>query len=231
MSSSKDTAITIRLAPPVLWGDNATKDTIWTIINNGIPASYSIHVNSYDTNGTNFKPIRYYWQDASAAFDSTNTNTAIDKAATDKDTANWPFRSGETNKGKALWIYARDNDQLVRGGKFIVYADSAPPAPIISHNAASSPITIYWSGKDAKDSMQTEYKVLLKDGADPNENADTVTNFRAGTTFSNATTDGYDFKITAPLTSNTPKHIYHYEVIARDKRSTISRSVIQTFSF
>jgi len=210
----------------VLWGDTTGTpfDTVWTVINNGVPASYKIHIKSYDTNGVNFKPVRYYWQDASVAFDSTITDPAIDKAKTNIDSTTWPFRSGEANKGKALWIYGRDDDGLLRGGEFVIFADSAPPAPVVTFSIGSAGGVINWRGKDAKDGNQTKYEILLKKGTiDPVEPADIISQYNAGANYSAATVGGFDFSYSF-ITQGTGE--YHCQVIAKDARGTISKSTV-----
>jgi hypothetical protein len=217
MSSSKDTTILVRLAPPVLWGDNPTKDTVWTIINNGYGINYNVHVNSYDTNGT---INRYYWSEA-GSFDSTTATKTNDSHYSRLIGIN------DVNKGFPIWIYGRDDDQLMRGRQFVAFADSAPPTPDIVAANGDGGIKIMWSGKDTKDGTATLYQILLKQGASPTA-TDILQAFKAGSTYS-AGDAGYNFKLA--FTSGTSGLTYKYKVIAKDARGTISNSVEGSFIY
>jgi hypothetical protein len=204
--------VVVRLAAPVLWGDNLTKDTIWTIINNGYGINYNAHINSYDTNGT---IVQYYWSDA-GSFDvntATKTNDSIYSRF---------IGINDVNNGFPIWIYGRDNDSLTRGGKFVVFADSVPPAPQVSHIAGTDSITIYWSGKDAKDGDSTQYRILLKEGSEPDstDTADILSDWKRG--YEIDTDMGYDYKYKFKLTTSSPKQKYYYQVYARDARGSVT---------
>jgi hypothetical protein len=214
MSSSKDTAILVRLAPPVLWGDNPTKDTVWTIINNGYGINYKVHVNSYDTNGT---INRYYWSEA-GSFDSTTATKTNDSLYSRLIGIN------DVNHAFPIWIYGRDNDGLVRGRQFIAFADSAPPAPVVTFSISAGGGIINWRGKDAKDGNLTQYEILLKKGTtDPVEPTNIISQYNAGVNYAAATVGGFDFSYSF-ITQGTGE--YHCQVIAKDARGTISKSTV-----
>jgi hypothetical protein len=214
MSSSKDTTITVRLAPPVLWGDNPTKDTVWTIINNGYGINYNVHINSYDTNGT---IGRYYWSEA-GSFDSTTATKTNDSLYSRLIGIN------DVNHAFPIWIYGRDDDGLVRGRQFIAFADSAPPAPVVTFSISAGGGIINWRGKDTKDGNQTQYEILLKKGTtDPVEPTNIISQYNAGSNYSAATVGGFDFSYSF-ITQGTGE--YHCQVIAKDARGTISRSTV-----
>jgi hypothetical protein len=93
-------------------------------------------------------------------------------------------------------------------------------------------ITIYWLGKDAKDLNQTQYRVLLHDGSEPDSSvpADILSNWKAGYRVSDDS--GYDYMYRFKLTADTPKHLKYYQVHARDARGSISPSTTgHTFSY
>ncbi len=217
MSSSKDTTILVRLAPPVLWGDNPTKDTVWTIINNGYGINYNVHINSYDTNGT---ISRYYWNEA-GSFDSTTATKTNDSLYSRLIGIN------DVNHAFPIWIYGRDDDGLVRGRQFIAFADSVPPAPVTTIDKPTGQIRIGWIGKDVKDGNGTMFKILLKQGSAP-ASTDVLIDFTSGTSLSPGQ-NGYDFSYTfIPSGGNGT---YYYQVIAKDARGSISFNSASFFNF
>jgi hypothetical protein len=163
MSSSKDTTLTVRLAPPVLWGDTTGTpfDTTFVVINNGAGVSYNLHIHAYDTNGVNFKPVRYYWSEESS-FDSTSVNTV----KTNDTARSRTIGTLEINHGWTSWIYARDDDGLVRGRQFTIFADSAPPAPTFFTFAQSSDsVILKWTAvQDAHDGLKTQVQIYIAQG-------------------------------------------------------------------
>jgi hypothetical protein len=218
MSSSKDTTILVRLAPPVLFGDKAGTpfDTIWTVTNNGTGVFYNVHVNSRDTNGT---IPRYYWSEE-ATFDSTSVNTT----KTNDSLFSRRFSAGDLVVPVNMWIYGRDDDGLLRGGKFVVFADSAPPAPVVTFSISAGGGIINWRGKDTKDGNLTQYEILLKKGTtDPVEPTNIISQYNAGSNYSAATVGGFDFSYSF-ITQGSGE--YHCQVIAKDARGTISKSTV-----
>jgi hypothetical protein len=215
--SKKDTVVNVRLGAPVLWGDNPAKDTIWVVVNNGPGVNYNVHVNSLDTNG---KILQYYWSEETA-FDSNSVN--IHKTTDSLYTRS--FSATEIRyPGFPMWIYGRDNDGLVRGRQFTVFADSAPPVPVVTFAISSSGGVINWRGKDSKDSNQTQYEVLLKKGTtDPVEPTDVISQFKAGASYSAATIGGFDFSYSLPTQGSGE---YHCQVIAKDARGSVSKSLV-----
>jgi hypothetical protein len=197
-----------------LWGDNPTKDTVWTVINNGYGINYNIHINSFDTNGT---ISRYYWSEA-GSFDSvaaTKTNDSLYSRLIGINDVNHAF---------PIWIYGRDDDGLVRGRQFIAFADSAPPTPSVTFSISAAGGLINWRGKDGKDGNQTQYEILLKKGTtDPVEPTDIISQYTAGSNYAAATVGTFDFSFSFP-TQGTGE--YHCQVIAKDARGTISRSTV-----
>lgn len=211
--ASKDTTFTVRLAPPVLWGDNPTKDTVWTIINNGV-GNYAIHINSRDTNGIIGK---YIWNFTSA-LDSTTLYSTPDSQYTKLFTGN------DINKSLDMWIYGRDDDGLMRGGHFVVFADSAPRPIVGTYNSAVH--QFQWSGIDAIDSLSTMYRILVKKGTQLGA-SDTTAQFIAKD-WTAGSDPAFSYTATNPLPFTwvfTPPQgsgLYYFQIIARDKRGSIS---------
>jgi hypothetical protein len=224
-TSTKDTTIAVRLGRPVLWGDKG--DTLWIPIANG-PGTYYMHVNTIDTNGINSMPVNWYWN---------STNTLIGATISQADSVPIDILQGLSpfpiGSGQARYIFARDNDSLIGynitgiGHPFIVYADSAPPAPTISYSKVNGQIQIGWLGKDAKDGNGTLFEILLKKGSAP-ANPDTLFNFKSGTTLSPGL-NGYDFSYTFGPSGGAGT--YYYQVVAKDARGSISYSTASFFIF
>jgi hypothetical protein len=213
----------------VLWGDKA--DTLWTVVDSGWDRSYPIHINSFDTNGVNQKPVRFYWQGSGQPFDSSQADQPAIFRKTNTDTVMWTFPNlGTTNQSRTLWIAGRDDDGLLggrmSGTPFVVFADSAPPAPVTTSDPVTGGRKISWSGKDSKDGNATLYKIIIKKGANPDESVDIVSDFKAGSLY--ASGGLYDFSYNY---LQTGAGIYYYQVIAKDARGSISRSGIGSFSF
>jgi hypothetical protein len=207
MSSSKDTSILVRLAPPVLWGDApaATGDTAWVTINSGAGKPYPVHINHFDTNGT---IVNYYWNEA----DSTLGRT------TSTDTILRNFSILEMNHGLPMWIYGRDNDGLLRGRKFVVFADSAPQEPSLgSATISRDSVQFVWQNADVKDGDSTQFQILF----DTNNPPSTIVK-PFGTCKKQG---GLFYYWHHPAASG----IYRFKVIARDARGTISSSQVSSF--
>jgi hypothetical protein len=150
-SAAFNTNFLVRKGAPAVWGDNG--DTVWVIINRGI-GFYKIHQNAFDTNGT---IQMHYWDDLQGWRDSSITDSS----------AEYQFRMTDINQGISFNIQARDNDQLKRGGQFVVFADSAPPEPlglyVLSTDNGDS-VQIQWDSTafDKKDCLATEIKIMIR---------------------------------------------------------------------
>ncbi len=213
MSSSKGTTFTVRLAPPVLWGDS--QDTVWQVINGG-PGNYYIKPNNFDTNGTIQK---FYWN-ASPGL------TGADSTSADSEMYN--FNSALINTGFPYYVYGRDSDGLLRGNvsgnPFVVFADSVPPTPVVAFSINASGGIINWRGKDTKDGNQTQYEILfIKATTDPVEPTNIISAYKAGANYSAATVGGFDFSYT--VATQGPGE-YHCQVIAKDARGSIAKSTV-----
>jgi hypothetical protein len=151
--------VVVRKAPPVVRGDS--KDTLWVVVDKGAGYNYTLHVRSEDTNGV---IVRYYW-DERVAFDST---TLPPERKTSDSLFSRTIGSVEVNQGWPIWIYARDDDNLVRGGRFTVYADGPPPRcePVFpaDESAVSGIVQFKWKRFDAHDKSDTEFRVMYYKG-------------------------------------------------------------------
>jgi hypothetical protein len=177
------------------------------VIDSGVGRIYPIRINHFDTNGT---ISNYYWNEASASLGRMTTTDTIMRT----------FGALEVNHGLNYWIYGRDDDSLLGGGKFVVFADSVPPAPQVSHIAGTDSITIYWSGKDAKDGDSTQYRILLKEGGEPDSTvpADILSDWKRGYKASDDSHYAYMIKFKVAHSVNN----YYYQVHARDARGSVT---------
>jgi len=107
---------TVRKGAPVVRGDAG--DTVWVVVDRGFSGSsvkYFMKIHASDTNGT---LQRYYW--SNNPWPDSGTVTTADSVELDVD---------EANNAVYRYLHVRDDDGLIRGGRFVVFADSAPPKP------------------------------------------------------------------------------------------------------
>jgi hypothetical protein len=184
----------------------------WVVINNGtgINKNYPVHINHFDTNGT---IVKYYWNSSNSIAGATVTTTDTIMPVF---TSMTPFN---------LFIFGRDNDSLLSAstGSYVVFPDSAP-RPI---TATSDPITggrkLSWSGLDAKDSLTTEFRILVKKGSQPDTSANSPDVVKDWTPASDAVfayTPANTNPFTLTYTPTGGTGTYYYQIIARDKRGT-----------
>jgi hypothetical protein len=212
---AKDTVkVTVRLGRPVLWGDS--DDTTWVIVDSGSGRNYSIHINSLDTNGT---IGRYYWHEE-AVFDTTSGSCV----KTDDSTRTRLISQAEMHYPLLSWIYGRDDDGLLGGKQFVVYADSVPPAPTVTDQVAHPNVMISWSGMDAKDSAETQYKILCDKNNPPQE---VISDFKAGKEYE----DGGAFDFSFTFEPNQGSGVYYYQIIAKDARNSQNISSVALFNY
>lgn len=223
-SAVDDTVITVHLAAPHLQGDS--EDTVWVVVDNGSGNIYTLHINSYDINGT---ILRYYWQETehfdSSASSCTKTNDSTRTRLISQPEMHMPIK---------MWIYGLDDDHVRGGGRFVIYPDSVPPAPSVAHRVSTEKVTIFWSGKDAKDQDNTQYRVVMKIGAPITENDENnpfyiISDFKAGLEYESGAPNN-DFSFTC-----VPKHgsgTYYYKVLARDARGSVAKDTTEhSFTF
>jgi hypothetical protein len=220
MTPKKKDSVMVHLAPPVLWGDKI--DTLWVPVS--AAGTYYIHVNSFDTNGVNNLPVKWYWN-ATASLTGA-TVTSVDSVPIDIMQGMNPFPIGSP---QTRYIAARDNDSLLTRviKSFQVYADSAPPTPSIVADKVGSVVTILWKNKDAKDGDATQYKIIIKKDSSPTI-TDILVDYKAGSQY-DAGTSGYDFKYS--FTPTTGSGTYSYKVIAKDARGSENSSIEGAFIY
>lgn len=214
-SQQKDTLITVRLAPPKLTGDSG--DTLWVVIDSVTGTTYTIEVHAADTNGT---ILCYYWQET-PSFDSSVSSCV----KTDINSRERVFSQNDMHAPIKMWIKACDDDGVVGGKQFVIYADSVPPAPSVTHSVGTQKVKISWSGKDTKDKDNTQYQVVVKYGTaispgDENNPDYIASAFRPGTEYESGGPED-DFSFTYTPSNGSGK--YYYLVIARDARGSISK--------
>jgi hypothetical protein len=204
VSAIRDFPVTIRLGAPVLWGDS--DDTLWLIVDNGY-GDYYYKPNYADTNGV----IDTFYFGANSSISQATAKYRIDSAAID-------INENTVNKGTSRYIWVKDDDGLVRGGRFVVFADSAPPTPSLgSHTISHDSVKFVWENADYKDGDSTKFKILF----DTNNPPTTVVK-----DFGTCKKVGTEFYFWYhPSVSGK----YRYKVIAKDARNSESPSVVSTY--
>ena len=146
-----DTTITIQKGAPVLSADAG--DTLWVVVDKGVGTIYPIHINHSDPNGS---IVYYYWNESGPSLGRRTTT----------DTIMRNFSAGDMVVPFDMWIYGKDDDSLVRGGKFLVFADSAPPRPasLISSSVSDSTIFKWEKVADNKDGQKTQIQIYISEG-------------------------------------------------------------------
>ncbi|MBN1307092.1 MAG: hypothetical protein JXA18_04190, partial [Chitinispirillaceae bacterium] len=152
-SAFRDTAFTVRKGAPALWGD--TDDTLWVAVDEGY-RDYYYKPNYRDTNGT----IQKFYFGASA-----DTGAASYKGPA--DSAVYTVSALTIDVGDYRYIYALDDDGLLRGERFVVFPDSAPPRPasFISSTISDSTILKWEKVLDTKDGVKTQVQIFIKEGS------------------------------------------------------------------
>jgi len=212
-SAKRDKAVMVRLGRPMLWGD--TGDTTWVIVDSGSGRSYRIHINSRDTNGI---ISRFYW-DEKATFDSTNN--------CEKTTDSTRMRlisQAEMHYPLLSWIYGRDEDGLLGGKRFVVYADSVPPKPVglfMQMTDGGDSVQIQWDSTalDGKEGLDTEIKLMYKFGTTGEPDVTLMAYTPARQLRTSGTKRYYKFK-------KTQTGDILYRVVLRDKRGSETRSEV-----
>src|SRR5690554_715546 len=186
LSAVKDTVFTVRKGAPEVWGDS--DDTLWVVVDDGYTRSgveYYVKINAYDTNGT---IINYYF--ANTPWPDSGTVSSINSIEHEVNSLN-------LHNGMTKYIHARDDDGFLRGGEFVVFPDSAPGEIVASYSDQHN--RFQWSGMDKKDSLDTEYRILVKLGSSLEE-SDTTEEFIAKDwTRGNDPEFGYDNTGSNPL--------------------------------
>jgi hypothetical protein len=220
-SARKDSAITAHKAPPLVYADKA--DTAWVIVDNGAGKSYPIHINHSDTNGN---VIAFFWNEADSSL--------AHRTATDTIMRNIGIL--EVNHGWPMWIYGRDDDSLTRGGRFTVFADSAPRAITASYSDATGKFS--WSGLDAKDSLATEFRILVKKGSQPDTSANSPDTAKDWTraddpafNYNAALPKPFSWTFTPANCASGQTCTYFYQIVSRDSRGTKSMGQYSSGNF
>ncbi len=220
-SANKDTSVTVRLCEPVLWGDDS--DTTWVVVDKQPGQDFTLHINCFDTNGVF---TRFYWQETSP-FDTTSGSCV----KTNDSTRTRIIGSPLVNVGWNSWIYGRDEDNILGGKQFIVYADSIP-RQVTGLSAdmqdGGDSVRLMWGLElDEKDNLETEVKLMIKysNVGDPDS---TLLDFTAAGDFG-VTQIGSDwyryFKFGKTQTGPAL-----WRVVLRDKRGSETESDVAPFT-
>ncbi|MDD5672574.1 MAG: hypothetical protein PHC61_00300 [Chitinivibrionales bacterium] len=187
----------------------------WTIINNGY-ANYYYRPDHFDTNGI----IQTYY------FGLTNdTGAAIYKGPL--DSASITIDNNNINKGSIRYVFGKDDDGFLRGNKsgnaFVVFADSAPPAPSVTFTQPGAGIVLLkWKNMDVKDDSATQYAIVL--GTTANTLTDTLITFTPGKDAAFGKASGWFTKQFNPQIDKGYTTDFYFMVISKDARGTKSKS-------
>lgn len=137
---------------PEIWGDDG--DTLWVVVDNNY-GNYPLYVNSNDSNGA-VETFYWSWSGGIAnAFDST-----------DIDNISYGVNNITIHNSVNMWIYGRDDDGLVSGGKFLIYADSVPLEVTglnFAMTSGNDSVIVMWGLElDEIDGLDTEIKIMIK---------------------------------------------------------------------
>jgi hypothetical protein len=205
LSKEKDTTVLVRLGRPTLWGDK--NDTIWVLINNGY-GNYNYKVNYFDTNGvidtfyfgltTNIlQASKYSVNYSSITIDAANIHNSL----------------------VTRYIWVKDDDKITSYfGRFVVYADSAPPMPGLGPvTIQGDSVKFVWQNADFKDGDSTLFQIQCDTISTPVKVAKPF-----GTCKKSGTDFYYWFKPTA-------SGRYYWKVTAKDARGSTSESAGSTY--
>jgi len=225
--SVADLPITVKLGRPVIsgasfgdtiqWveGENGGLDTMFYVYK-GIKTTMAV-----DTSDSNGQCGEFYWDLDKDGINETNST---------------PFYTTDLQKNvlRELKVWCKDNDGISSEPLYCwVYPDSPPDTPIVYADPISitDSVTIYWRGKDFKDKNETEYTVLLRANSNPDssKNEDIISSWSSS--YEPSSLGAYDFMYRFPLTPSGGLITYNFRVIARDKRLSITQSVIDNFPY
>jgi hypothetical protein len=176
------------------------------------PRTYLLHVNSYDTNGVNQQPVRFYWNDNQGWTDTTTI-----------DSASYQFRLADINHATRFTIGAKDDDSLLTQKDFWVIADSAPPAPSATFmEPGNAQVQIKFKNLDVIDDSLTNFAIVL--GSSANNLSDTLVNFTQAKASTFVKASGWFTYTFDPSATKGYTTDFYFMVIARDSRGSISRS-------
>lgn len=154
-AASRDTTLFVHLGAPTIGGDHG--DTLWVKVVDKGPGNYYYKPKYADSNGT----IQKFY------FGLSNNLASATESTVDSSTI--PIDENDINIVAGIrYIWVKDDDGLVRGGRFLIYADSAPPQPepIEPVNASSDTgnVTFKWKGFDVHDKAETLFRVMYYKG-------------------------------------------------------------------
>jgi hypothetical protein len=155
--------INVHLGMPRVW--NAQGDTLFVVCPEG-GADVSLHINSFDTNGTVQK---YYWDfNAVNGLDTNVTPTY----KTDVDSITKAIDPGTVNVGYRMAIFGKDDDGNVAGDTMWLYPDAPPPAPTFFKDSTFADTTVLkWEAiHDVHDNLKTQVQIFIRQGTNGEPN-------------------------------------------------------------
>jgi hypothetical protein len=200
-SAVYNTNILVRKGAPSIWGDKG--DTVWVVVKNG-PGNYYYNANYYDTNGT----IDTFYFSTSNNLPSATAFYRVDSAmiTISEDLCNSYLG--------ARYIWVKDDDGLISGGKFFVSADSAPPEPTLGNvTIQGDSVKLAWENSDLKDGDLTLFQIQCDTNSSP------VTIVKAFGTCRKSGTEFY-YWYHPPLSGK-----FRWKITAKDARGSSSVSV------
>ncbi len=215
LATEREFPVLVKRGAPEVWGDTpeGEQDTVFVVVDEGYSGAgvtYYARINSSDPNGS---VVNHYW--SNNAWPDSGT-------VTEGDSLEYEVDGSRINTGVTRYIHARDDDGLLSGGRFVVFADSAPGAITASSDNVENGRKFQWSGMDAKDSLDTEYLILVRKGEAPSLDnpEDVAKEWTPGREFDYDEEDVLPFSWT--YTPDENGVIYYFQIISRDARGTMS---------
>jgi hypothetical protein len=152
------------------------------------------------------------------------------------DTLVYNINGPAMDVAQKMAVFGKDDDGNVAGDTFWLYPDAPPVAPVVVAQKVGSQEKLSWVEMDTKDNVQTLYKILLRkrigsEALPPslNETTDTLVQYKAGTLYNPGTGPNYNFNYSFTPAGGAGQ--YFVQVLAKDARTTVSKSVVGLFSF
>jgi hypothetical protein len=200
LSAPDARTITMHMGAPAIWGNSG--DTIWVPVKQGY-GDYYYKPNYIDTNGT----IDTFY------FGLTDNISQAAKGIVDN--AKITVEQATSHNGTVIrYIWGKDDDGIIRGGRFVVYADSAPPVPALGNvTIQGDSVKLVWEKSDFKDGDLTLFQIQCDTNNSP------VTIVKAFGTCRKSGTEFY-YWYHPPLSGR-----YRWKITAKDARGSIAESV------
>lgn len=159
-----------------------------------------------DTSDTNGQCKKYFWDWES--YSDTTTFIPILKKSIFPHTNN------------RVTVTAKDDDSLISEPfRFVVFPDELPSPINTTTDKAGDSVMIFWKGMDSFDSTSTQYRIIMKQGSEP-DSTDVIQDFKAGNEYQSSKNE--DYKFMWVFKGGQKAKTYYYRVIARDRHGNIA---------